>query len=153
MRHGWKIFSCLSAQEPSLICKMLCEMEGGGWKIACFFFSFLTSSLWFHISTITSICMAVMWMVLVHVKISQLLLHGKKGKISVFFLRLYEISSFPVGSKSYICLESNKRFHVDFNSTVKYRFGGSCLFLGNTLCVPFFHFFFLLSIAQWFRLA
>lgn len=37
-------------------------------------------------------------------------------------------------------MESDKHFHVDFNSTVKHGFGGRCLFLG-IFCVCSFFFF------------
>lgn len=70
----------------------------------------------------------------------------KKGKIKVFFLRDCKKFQVSVGSKSYICLESDKHFHVDFYSTVKYGFGGRCLFLGNISCALFFSFFFFFQL-------
>lgn len=118
-------------------------------------FFFLRSILWFHILKIAGICVAVMGMALVvHTKISQVLLPGKKTKIKTFFLRDSKKFHVSVGRKSYICLESDKHVHVDFNSTVNMDLEASVCSLAIFFVCSFFLFsFFFLSITQCFSLA
>lgn len=69
-----------------------------------------------------------------------MLLHDKKGEIKFFFLSDCKKFQVSFGSKPYLYLESEKHFHIDFNSTVKYGFGGVCSL--GIFCVCSFSFFF-----------
>lgn len=90
----------------------------------------------------------------VHMKISQVLLPGKKAKIKAFLLRDSKKFQISVSRKFYICLESDKHFHVDFNSTVNMDLEASVCSLGLFCVISFFFFLlFFLSITQCFSLA
>lgn len=80
----------------------------------------------------------------VHMKISQIYCLAKKAKIKAFLPREKKISDFC--QQTYICLESDKHFHVDFNSTVNMDLEASVCSLGIFSVCSFFLFSFFFSL-------